>query len=162
MSDLILRQVSIYLRIGLSIAKLKSGHVPLRWNALRKVISSLLRRSSWLHLAKTYRWIWLLLSRQPLWRMARSIPSRLPRKGRPSPAWASETPRMGEMIPNAVCQRWRRISAADRHRIPRRRISSPRNHSYCRSCSSATGKVCLRRKCSFKDRESERANAILD
>lgn len=118
-----------------------------------QVISPLLRWSSWLHLAKTYRWIWPPLSERPRWRTARSSPSRLPRKGQPSSVWAFGTPRKDETTPDAVCPRWRRISAADHRRIPRRRISSPRNRSYCRSCSSATGKVCLRRKCGFGDRD---------
>lgn len=159
MPDLITWRVTGYFQIASSIV-LKS----LRDDPLRKctLISSLLRWSFWLYLAKTYRWIWLLLSRRLLWRTVRSSPSRLPRKGQPLPAWAFGTPRKDEMILGAVCPRWRRISAADRRHIPRHRISSPRNCSCCKSCSSATGKVCLRRKCGFGDRKSGRGIAIPD
>lgn len=125
------------------------------------VISPLLRWSSWLHLAKTYRWIWPPLSERPRWRTARSSPSRLPRKGRPSPAWAFGTPRKDEMTPDAVCPRWRRISAVDRRRIPRHRIFSPRNRSCCRSCNSAMGKVCLRTKCGFGDHAKARWGDVI-
>lgn len=90
--------------------------------------------------------------------MARWNLSRLSRKARPLPAWASETAKKGSKTHDAVCLRGRRISAADRRRIPRRRISSPRSRSGCRCCSSATGKVCLRKRCGFGDRENrERA-----
>lgn len=81
--------------------------------------------------------------------------SRLPRKERPLPACAFETPSKGSKTLDVVCLRWRRISEANRRRIPRRKISLPRNRSDYRWCSSATGKVCLRRRCSFGDRESQ-------
>jgi len=94
--------------------------------------------------------------------MARWNLSRLPRKGPPLPAWASGIPSKGSKTLDVACLRWRRISEADRRRIPRRKISSPRNRSGYRWCSSPTGKVCLRRRFSFGDRERQIAKRQRD